>query len=54
MIAIIVSHPRRIIISNVIHAATRVARPMKIVPIIVKERGGLYVESIARNMGVRK
>jgi hypothetical protein len=46
MIAIIVSHPRRTTMSNVIHAATRVARPMKIVPIIVKESGGLYVESM--------
>lgn len=46
MIAIIVSHPRRTTISNVIHAATRVARPMNIVPVIVKESGGLYVDSM--------
>ena len=47
MTAIIVSQPRRAIMSYVIHAATRVARPMNIVPIIVRDSGGLYVESIA-------
>lgn len=47
MTAIMVSQPRRTTMSNVIHAATRVVRPIKIVPIIVNERGGLYVESMA-------
>jgi len=47
IMAIIVSHPRRTIMSNAIHAATRVVRPMKIVPIMVKERGGLYDISMA-------
>jgi hypothetical protein len=47
MMAIMVSQPRRTTMSNVIHAATRAVRPMKIVPIIVKESGGLYAVSMA-------
>jgi hypothetical protein len=46
MTAIIVFQPRRTTMSNVIHDATRVVRPMKIVTIIANERGGWYVVSM--------
>ncbi len=46
-----VSQPLRIMMSKVLHAATIVARPFNIVPIIVKESGGLYVNSMAEGLG---
>jgi hypothetical protein len=48
--AIIDRQPLRRTISSKIHSATVVAEPMKIAPRIVSTTGGLYVDSIIKDV----